>query len=61
MQDKPVALITGANQGIGLQIARELAAHGFTALVGSSGRATSKMGRQQPRASERMPTLCSLT
>jgi len=35
MQDKPVALITGANQGIGLQIAKELAAHGFTVLVGS--------------------------
>jgi len=35
MQDKPVALITGANQGIGLQIAKDLAAQGFTALVGS--------------------------
>jgi NAD(P)-dependent dehydrogenase (short-subunit alcohol dehydrogenase family) len=35
MPDKPVALITGANQGIGLQIAKELAAHGFTVLVGS--------------------------
>lgn len=35
MQDKPVALVTGANQGIGLQIARELAGHGFTVLVGS--------------------------
>jgi NAD(P)-dependent dehydrogenase (short-subunit alcohol dehydrogenase family) len=33
--DKPVALITGANQGIGLQIAKDLAAHGFTVLVGS--------------------------
>ena len=35
MQDKPVALVTGANQGIGLQIAKELAAHSFTVLVGS--------------------------
>ncbi len=32
---KPVALITGANQGIGLQIAKELAARDFTVLVGS--------------------------
>lgn len=35
MQNKPVALITGANKGIGLQIAKDLAAHGFTVLVGS--------------------------
>jgi NAD(P)-dependent dehydrogenase (short-subunit alcohol dehydrogenase family) len=35
MNDKPVALITGANQGIGLQVARELAAKGLTVLVGS--------------------------
>jgi NAD(P)-dependent dehydrogenase (short-subunit alcohol dehydrogenase family) len=35
MQEKPVALVSGANQGIGLQIAKDLAAHGFTVLVGS--------------------------
>lgn len=35
MQDKAVALVTGANQGIGLQIAKDLVAHGFTVLVGS--------------------------
>ncbi|HKF30285.1 MAG TPA: SDR family NAD(P)-dependent oxidoreductase [Candidatus Binataceae bacterium] len=35
MQDKPVALVTGANQGIGLQIAKDLAANRFTVLVGS--------------------------
>jgi len=35
MNNKPVALVTGANQGIGLQIAKDLVAHGFAVLVGS--------------------------
>ncbi|HXZ18176.1 MAG TPA: SDR family NAD(P)-dependent oxidoreductase [Roseiarcus sp.] len=35
MQDRCVALVTGANQGIGLQIAKELAAKDFLVLVGS--------------------------
>jgi NAD(P)-dependent dehydrogenase (short-subunit alcohol dehydrogenase family) len=35
MHDRQVALVTGANQGIGLQIAKDLVAHGFTVLVGS--------------------------
>src|SRR5215510_16414904 len=38
MQDKPVALVTGANKGIGLQIAKDLAVHGFTVLVGARNR-----------------------
>ena len=35
MQEKLVALVTGANQGLGFQIAKDLVAHGFTVLVGS--------------------------
>lgn len=37
MHNKPVALVTGANQGIGHQIAKDLAARGLTVLVGSRG------------------------
>ena len=33
--DKRVALVTGANQGVGLQVAKELVANGLTVLVGS--------------------------
>jgi NAD(P)-dependent dehydrogenase (short-subunit alcohol dehydrogenase family) len=35
MPDKRIALVTGANQGVGFQVAKELVAHGVTALVGS--------------------------
>jgi NAD(P)-dependent dehydrogenase (short-subunit alcohol dehydrogenase family) len=35
MKDKRIALVTGANQGVGLQVAKELVANGVTVLVGS--------------------------
>lgn len=35
MNNNRIALVTGANKGIGLQIAKDLAGHGFTVLVGS--------------------------
>src|SRR5215469_15350109 len=35
MHSKPIALVSGANKGIGLQIAKELASKGFKVLVGT--------------------------
>ena len=35
MPDNRVALVTGANQGVGLQVAKELVANNVTVLVGS--------------------------
>ena len=35
MRNKRIALVTGANQGVGLQVAKELVANGVTVLVGS--------------------------
>lgn len=35
MPDNQVALVTGANQGVGLQIVKDLVAHGLTVLLGS--------------------------
>ncbi len=35
MEHTRIALITGANQGVGFQVAKELAAHGVTVLLGS--------------------------
>ena len=35
MTNPRIALVTGANQGVGLQLAKELVAHGVTVFVGS--------------------------
>jgi len=35
MQDKRIALVPGANQGVGFQVAKALVTNGFTVLVGS--------------------------
>src|SRR5262245_6531874 len=42
-----IALITGANQGVGLQVARELAANGVTVLVGSRNFAKGEVAAAQ--------------
>ncbi|MFD1992484.1 SDR family NAD(P)-dependent oxidoreductase [Paenibacillus nicotianae] len=43
MHNKQVALVSGANKGIGLQIAKDLVAKGFTVLVGSRNLEKGKM------------------
>jgi NAD(P)-dependent dehydrogenase (short-subunit alcohol dehydrogenase family) len=35
MPNERIALVTGANQGVGFQVAKELAANGVTVFVGS--------------------------
>ena len=35
MNEKMVALVTGANKGLGKQVAKELVGHGYTVLLGS--------------------------
>ncbi|RTM07600.1 MAG: SDR family oxidoreductase [Hyphomicrobiales bacterium] len=55
MHDRPVALVTGANQGIGLQIARELVANGLTVLVGSRN-----LERGETAAKDIGPNACAL-
>ena len=52
MEHKRIALITGANQGIGFQVAKELATDGTTVLVGSRdlARGEAAAGEIGPRA-----------
>jgi NAD(P)-dependent dehydrogenase (short-subunit alcohol dehydrogenase family) len=58
MKDKRVALVTGANQGVGFQVAKELVAKGLTVLVGSRNfergdAAAKEIGAGRHRASAR--------
>jgi NAD(P)-dependent dehydrogenase (short-subunit alcohol dehydrogenase family) len=47
MNYKPVALVTGANKGIGFQIAKDLVAQGFTVLIGSRNLANGEAAASQ--------------
>lgn len=47
MQEKMIALVTGANQGLGKQIAKELVDHGYVVLVGSRNLANGQRAAQE--------------
>ncbi len=47
MQEKMIALITGANKGLGKQIAKELVGHGYTVLVGSRDHANGQRAAEE--------------
>jgi NAD(P)-dependent dehydrogenase (short-subunit alcohol dehydrogenase family) len=55
MHPEPVALVTGANQGIGLQITKDLVARGITVLMGSRD-----LERSEAAAREIGPTAVAL-
>ena len=46
MPDKRIALVTGANQGVGLQVAKELVANGVTVLVGARRSEERRVGKE---------------
>ncbi|GAB3916713.1 short-chain dehydrogenase [Microlunatus endophyticus] len=47
MESSRIALVTGANQGIGFQVAKELVAHDVTVLVGSRDLARGQAAAEQ--------------
>ena len=55
MHGKRIALITGANQGVGLQVAKELVANGLTVLLGSRN-----LGRGEAAANDIGPGAIAL-
>ena len=50
MKDKKIALVTGANKGIGFETARQLAAREITVLLGARDTAKGEAAAKQLRA-----------
>jgi NAD(P)-dependent dehydrogenase (short-subunit alcohol dehydrogenase family) len=49
-ETQPIAIVTGANRGIGLEVCRQLAEHGFHVLLGSRDSAKGVAAAQRIRA-----------
>ena len=55
---KKIALVTGANKGLGFEAARQLAASGCTVLLGARNQA--RVGRRQRHRSKRQAAMCAI-
>ena len=63
MTDKKIALITGANKGVGEEIARQLGALGMTVLLGARDEARGREAAQELKAGggDAFPVLLDVT
>lgn len=58
--DRPVALVTGANRGIGLQVTSQLAAEGFRVVLGSRNLQTGALAAHKLDPTGTAVTACQL-
>jgi NAD(P)-dependent dehydrogenase (short-subunit alcohol dehydrogenase family) len=60
LADRPIAIVTGANRGIGREVTRQLAAAGFAVLLGSRDLAAGQTAAHQIDSGGNSVTACQL-